>query len=158
MSIETLLEQTSSTKMLPQVCWCLDPRLPRTIVHAAVEFDWLVQYKQGSKNIELSFKSIEELLWLLNESLKSFLSGGNKDYVDPMGLRVLVEVFNEISPGSVQTRQHLRDAVVEILSSLERSKIKTSEVDKLVSMRSFCLLFYEHIVACRRRVYPSYRR
>ena len=43
-----LLEMTSGEEeTTPSVFWALEPSLPRIAAQAAVEFDWIIQGKQG---------------------------------------------------------------------------------------------------------------
>lgn len=154
-----LLEMTSGEEeTTPSVFWALEPSLPRIAAQAAVEFDWLVQDKQGRPVANASRESISTLSLLLSESLgNTQLDADNKAFVDSGGLNLFAKAYNDShKTHPVKTREELASAITQLTESLRKARQEGEiQEDVLVRLRAFCVALSEYAAVYRQMIYGN---
>ena len=141
--------------------WALDPSLPRIAAQAAVEFNWLIQVQDGQQVINLSHKSIENLLMYLSESVidTQIYSDNleNKGFNDSLGLNLFAKAYNKADKSHpISTRKEL-NKVVSFFSELLQKVQRDEDVkeDNLKIMMKFCIYLSDFSATYRRMVYQN---
>lgn len=154
-----LLEMTSGEEETPpSVFWALEPSLPRIAAQAAIEFDWIIQGKQGQPVPDASRKSINTLYLLLGGSLGGTqLDADSKGFVDSGGLHLLAKAYNESHKARpVKTREELASAIMQLTESLRKARHESEiQEDVLAKMRDFCVALSEYAAVYRQMIYGN---
>lgn len=138
---------------LPSVFWALEPSLPRIAAQAAVEFDWLIQDKQGQPVANASYEAINTLSLLLSRSIGKHLDADSKAFVDSGGLNLFAKAYNDSHKSRpVKTRQDLALAITQLTQSLHGMG---SDADVLVRMRAFGVALSKYAAVSRQMLYGN---
>jgi len=115
--------------------WDRRSQLPDVAIMAAVEFDWLIQMKQGREIRHFTNRSIVDLGVLLGDPI------GRDALYSEVGMHILGRVYNSLNEDSpVRTIEELRVVLVPIAASLKKAHDGADlEERELVFLRKFCL-------------------